>query len=402
MSRGAHKPAGRVIGRHAGGSFTATGQPAIGYDPVLTDSTHDRLAVWWNSGSAALSGFSLTGTVDAGIPGATVSWTIDSAADIPGPKGYWDQPNALGAAGIFSSYGDFYLSPATAAAWGMPAGANLLDHVFASAPGAADFAFPLSSGIGLTEPGTYPYAGGGLDSTNFEINGNYTDWFTGGTTGGSDSIDVKWSPAAGEAVAAQVEVSLLQPGHTVAVELFRQGQMIWSGDVAPADPVLPFGPGQAGIGQLNLSDLLDGAGAPVTGGFDEMRFLAGPGGANFLLDGITLTMADSNVSVNGAATTHVSAHHARLLFDAGAPHAGVTLVKDFSLAGGDQLVLRNADLAHLQVVAVNAQQDLAVRFIDSPGTLLLLKGAAPGFTALDLHPGSLGGQPEVTLARIAG
>ena len=80
---------------------------------------------------------------------------------------------------------------------------------------------------------------------------------------------------------------------------------------------------------------------------------------------------------------------------------GVLDIGNFSLERGDQLVILKTDLVHLQITPTNAGGDLAIRFLDDPADLILLRGAGGLDVAASFRTLSVTGSNEVVLSKQA-
>ncbi len=404
---------------YVSGAVATDGVFRLGYASSYDQTTTAQL-MRWMADARGLDGFRIIGRVDAGGPASLEhDWTIASPAGVPGEKGTVDQRTLHGDASIFTSYADFYASPALAAAWHLPAlagqtRANLLDLTFhADGQAGAPFTpFPRAPGFGLAEPDAWETAGGGQDSANFELNGDYTDWFDPAAAKGlHDEIDFLWT---GAARAATLQLSLLQTaqGKTVRVQLFHQGRLVYAGSPAPIQATGRFQPGNPSIATISLIDPIGPDGQPVPLVFDELRLQATNGG--FLVNGLTLTMLDNSTVPVGGQTVLLSADLAagssQIVYNAPVPSGfgaalasskgnGVLAIDNFSLERGDQLTILRTDLVHLQIIPTNAGKDLAVHFIDEASDLILLRGAGALDVGSFVQTLTLGGSMEVVLAK---
>lgn len=408
------------FGPHPGSAAT-DGIIRLGFSELYTQSSSQQLTQWMTD-AVPVAGFRIIGRVDAGGPAALErNWTIASLADVPGEKSAIDRRTVHGAASIFTSYADFYASPALATAWRLPAlagksAANLLDLTFhagdiATAPYTP---FPHAPGFGLAEPDAWETAGGGQDSANFELNGNYTDWFAPGAPQGlHDELDFIWS---GTAIAATLQLSLLQTveGKEVIVQLFDHGRLVYAGSPPPIQSTGRFQPGNPSIATINLANLTGADGKPVALAFNELHLSSAGGG--FLVNGLALTMSGNSTVLTAGQVVPLSsdstANPSRIVYSAPVPRGfdgtiasasgdGVLDISNFSLDRGDELVILKTDLIHLQITPANADNDLAIRFLDQPADLILLRGAGGLDVVASFRTLSVIGSNEVVLSRQA-
>ena len=405
-------------GRHLGSAAT-TGIFRLGFSTDYTETTTVQLTRWL-ADAQSLPGFCLTGRVDAGGSAAVEhDWKMASLRDVPAEKGTVDHRTLHGDASIFTSYADFNASPALAMAWSLPSLpghtlANLLDLTFTDARSAPRqyTPFPHAPGIGLAQPDAWETAGPGHDSANFELNGNYTDWFApSAPTGLHDEMDFTWT---GAACAATLQLSLLQTlqGGSAMVQLFYKGHLIYAGSPVPISATGGFQAGNPSIATISLANLSGTKGSSNQLVFDELHLQAGNGG--FLVNGLSLTMADNTLVPTGGKDLVLSADAAaaasQILYNAPASITfggtgasaggdGVLDIHNFSLERGDQLLILKSDLVHVQITPTNASADLAVRFPDAPQDLILLRGAGKLDIGTFFHTISNGGSTEIVFSK---
>lgn len=405
---------------HHPGSAVTLGLFRLGFSTNYTETTTVQLTKWIMD-AQSIAGFRITGRVDAGGSASLEhDWTIASLGDVPVEKGTVDHRSLHGNATIFTSYADFTASTVLASTWNLShlpgrAAANLLDLTFPGAVATSYIPFPHAPGFGLAEPDTWETAGNGQDSANFELNGNYTDWFApGGPAALHDEIDFTWE---GAARAATLQLSLLQTlgSKHVFVELLYQGRLVYAGSPVPISPTGKFQAGNPSIATINLANLLGANGRPLQLLFDELRLQSACGG--FLVNGLALTMADNTTTSTGGRDMILSADPAarstQILYNAPAPITfggtgaaaqsdGVLDIRNFDLERGDQIVMLKTDLVHLQITPTNGNADLALRFLNDPQSLILLRGGGSLDVAGSFHELTVGGTTEVVVAKLSG